>query len=830
MPAELLALIRQLQSRFVRSDEPHRVFDAMLPDLLRLCESEYGFIAEVWRDDQGAPFLKIFTMTNIAWDAPTRAMVERERVNGIEFRNLKTLFGAGLVSGAPVIANDAPNDPRSGGGLPQGHTPLNAFLGVPLHYGGDMVGMIGLANRPGGYSEALLQDWDPLFQTMAGIIAAVQLDRQRRAAEARLTESDERWRRSFELAGAGLAQVDRSGHFIDVNDRMCQITGWPRLELLRKRFQDITHPDDLPTDETLLQRMVAGQSTHHSFEKRYLRPDGSTVWAQLATAPVFDAAGRFEHTVTIVLDIGQRKRAEAALHERDLLFTELTSRVPGVLMQFHADPAGRATVPFASAGLRTLFDLDPDGPVRGDARLMIERVVKGQRKRVWETLDESGRSLQPWALEFEIDHPTLGRRWVEAHGTPQRLPDGGTLWHGYISDITDRKQLDIAMLNARAAERANEAKTEFLSRMSHELRTPLNAVLGFAQLLLGDASSPLVEGQRTRVGHIERAGQHLLAMIGDVLDLSRIEAGSLPLAPQPLSVATLIDESIALVAPTARASGIALLRRSAEAEARLHVRADPMRLRQVLVNLLSNAVKYNHSGGRVVVESQALGDDRVLIAISDTGVGLTPAQQQHLFEPFNRLGAERSAVEGTGLGLAITRRLLDLMAGSVSVYSEPGKGSTFSIELPRTLPLRQPAMPSPSHGGEGAGRHTVLYAEDNRLNVELIEQLLLMRSGCELRIARNGREAIASARSQPPDLLLIDMHLGDMTGLDVLDALRDDEGLRGVPRIALSADALPHNVRVARERGFDDYLTKPVDIAELLRCLDRHLAARRGAG
>ena len=825
---ELGPLIRRIQSSFVNSAEPHRVFDALLPDLLALGGSEYGFIAEVWRDDAGAPFLKIFTMTNIAWDAASRAMVERERLNGIEFHNLKTLFGAALVTGEPVIANDAPNDPRSGGGLPRGHTPLNTFLGMPLHYGGAMVGMIGLANRRPGYDQALLDALDPLFQSMSGIIAAVQLDRQRRAAEAALGEREAHWRASFEQAGVGVAQVGPDGRFIEVNARMGELTGRTRAELLTLRVRDVTHPDDLPGDIALLQRLLVQQDgRQEQREKRYLRPDGSAPWVQVTVTPIRDAQGRFKHTMSIVLDIDQRKRAEQALREREAAFTKLADRVPGVLLQFHVDTAGHASVPYASAALRELFELEPDGPVRQHARLMIERVVKGQRHAVWSSLERGSRELTPWVVEFEVELPRGGRRWLEGHGMPERLPDGATLWHGYIADVTERKRYDGALLDAQAAARANAAKTEFLSRMSHELRTPLNAVLGFSQLLLSDAALPLQDSQRARVGHIERAGQHLLAMIGDVLDLSRIEGGHLPLALQPLDTAALVEESLALVAPTARASGVGLLH--AAREQPLHVLADPMRLRQVLVNLLSNGVKYNRSGGQVIVEVRPVGADSVCLTVSDTGFGLTPEQQAHLFEPFNRLGAERRGIEGTGLGLAISRRLIGLMGGEIRVDSSPGRGSSFGVVLPRAQPeaAASSAPLPPGVAATDGATHSVLYAEDNELNVELVRQLLMLRSGCELRVARNGREAIASARAAPPDLLLIDMHLGDMTGLDVLVALRGDPALAGVARVALSADALPDRVRLAREQGFDDYLTKPVDMAELLRCLDRYLSARQ---
>jgi PAS domain S-box-containing protein len=826
---ELHALVRKVQSSFVRSAEPHRVFDALLPDLLRITASEYGYIAEVWRTPEGAPYLKVFTMTNIAWDDASRAMVERNRVSGIEFRNLRTLFGAALLSGEPVIANDAPNDPRSGGGLPAGHSPLDTFLGLPLHYGGEMVGMIGLANRRTGYDEALLRTLDPLFQSMAGIIAAVQLDRQRHQAETALRAGEAHWLHCFEVAGVGIAQCGADGRLREVNAQMCELTGRPREALIGVPFRELTHPDDVPEDAALLARIVSGATPRGTREKRYIRPDGSVIWVQVTVAPVCDADGRFLHTFAAVLDIDQRKRAEAALAAREALFSRLASHVPGVLFQFHFDAQGAGSVPYASDALRELFELEP-ADVRLDGRLMMRRVVPAQRKAVWASIDAALKAGRNWQVELEVELPARGRRCLQAQAKPQPLPDGTITWHGYISDVTEHKRYEEALVAARGAERANEAKTEFLSRMSHELRTPLNAVLGFAQLLRSDPQAPLDAGQRTRVGHIERAGQHLLAMIGDVLDVSRIEAGSMPLAPQPLALRPLVEEACALVAPTARANGVTL--QPPAGDASLHVHADPMRLRQVLANLLSNAVKYNRSGGHARVEMSAPDRERVRIAVVDTGVGLTSQQHGQLFQPFNRLGAERRGIEGTGLGLTITRRLLELMGGSIEVHSEPGQGSVFAVTLPRSRARGGAAADvSPSPGVAGLEdehpEHVVLYAEDNRLNIELVSQLLELRSGCELRVAHNGREAIASARAAPPDLLLIDMHLGDMTGIDVIRALRDEPALAGVPRIALSADAMPERQRAAREQGFDDYLTKPVDMAELLGCLDRHLARRR---
>jgi PAS domain S-box-containing protein len=701
----LAEAIRRLQWSFLNGPQPHRVFDTVLPDLLRLTGSEHGFVGEAWRDEPDAPYLKVFTLSDIDWDAVSRDQYAREYSPGIKLRHLGTTVGEAMVSGEPVFAADETADLR-GDGLPPWRTPVHSFVAVPLNYAGEVMGMVGLANRAGGYTAAWLAEFEPLFEAMASIVAAVQFDRRRRSVEALPTGSDQRWLEQLDLVGLAMAKVGPEGYFIDVSPRMCKLVGRTREELLRLTVADISHPDDWPKNYELFKKLLSRELDHHAMQKRYVRPDGTVVWVMMSAGVVFDAEGRFQHSVGVVLDIDQLKRYE---------------------------------------------------------------------------------------------------------------------------------EMAVA---AEAASRANAAKTEFLSRMSHELRTPLNAVLGFAQLLATDPHSPLTEGQRARVAHIEHAGQHLLAMIGDVLDLSRIEGGSLPLALQPVAVQRLIEESIALVTTTARAARVRLLQAGAAPEASLHLRADPMRLRQVMVNLLSNAIKYNRPGGQVTVEveveraaSESAEPGRVRIAVTDTGTGLTPLQQTHLFEPFNRLGAERSEIEGTGLGLAITLRLVELMAGTITVVSELGRGSTFTIDLPLDdahEPAAAPAATDEHEPPDAIAEMEVLYAEDNELNVELVRQLLAMRAGYKLRVARSGREVIAAARSAPPDLLLIDMHLGDMNGVQVLDALRDDLALRAVPRIVLSADALPQTIERARAAGFEVYLTKPVDIGELLRCLDRYRSRQRG--
>ena len=447
----------------------------------------------------------------------------------------------------------------------------------------------------------------------------------------------------------------------------------------------------------------------------------------------------------------------------------------------------------------------------------------------------SGRAHMEAAVSGRTDGYITEKRYVR--------PDGQAVWVSLnvtllrdaheqptqfiavVEDITERQRMQDAMNAARAAERASKAKTEFLSRMSHELRTPLNAMLGFAQLLRVDPRHPLHPDQRTKVDHIERAGAHLLAMLTDVLDLSRIEAGSLPMSIEPLAMGDVLDAAVALVSNQASDAHLRLI--CTPPEPGLCVQGDAVRLRQILVNLLSNAIKYNQQGGQVMVEAIGLARE-VVISVSDSGRGMSEVQLAHLFEPFNRLGAERTNIEGTGIGLVIVKRLVELMHGRIEVSSRHGAGTHFRVWLPRAeAPIDMSELASRPRTGFGmlddgmpAGL-TVLYAEDNVVNVELLRQVMRMRPQWHLEVASCGQEAIAMALSQPPDLLLLDMHLGDMSGLDVSDALSLNGHTAAIPRVALSADVMPDQISEARQRGFVEYLTKPLDVGKLLSLLDR---------
>jgi CheY-like chemotaxis protein/anti-sigma regulatory factor (Ser/Thr protein kinase) len=315
-------------------------------------------------------------------------------------------------------------------------------------------------------------------------------------------------------------------------------------------------------------------------------------------------------------------------------------------------------------------------------------------------------------------------------------------------------------------------------------------------------------------------------MVNDILDLSRIEAGAMPLSPEPVAVDALVAECLALVASLAAEQHVSC--RQALAVPTPWVRGDRVRLRQVLVNLLGNAVKYNRRGGWVEVSAQAAGAG-VRIAVRDSGRGLSAAQRAQLFQPFNRLGAEATAVEGTGLGLVIVRELVELMGGAIEVDSEPGVGTTFTLTLPRAEapPRAAPVAPAPTGQAAppSAQRRTVLYIEDNPSNVALVREIATLRPALDLHVARDGRSGLAAARAARPALILLDINLPDIGGFEVLRALRADPALAGIPCVALSANAIPAEIERARQAGFTDYLTKPIRVDALLRLFDATLAA-----
>jgi len=625
-----------------------------------------------------------------------------------------------------------------------------------------------------------------------------------RAEVATLRSEAERYRAGFELSASGQVISSLDGRIKVVNDRACAILGHSREALVGRHFSEIPPPADLKLNTALLEQFTLGMVPTLRMDKRYLRADGSAVWCAIHVAMVRDAEGGPQAMLAVINDISERKRIESELRERNDVLAGLSAHMPSALFIYKVDERGHRSLPYLSESISTMFELDLPS-LRADATMLALRIHPDDVPRLAAEAEDSYRHLTPIQQEYRVLLPSRGLRWVAARSMPHRMPDGSTQWYGVMTDITDQKLYQEAVVNAQAAERANQAKSDFLSRMSHELRTPLNAVIGFAQLLRMDTQRPMDEEQHRRVALIEEAGAHLQAVINDVLDLSRIEVGSLPLSIESLNLRALGDEALNMVEEMAHSAAIKLL--PPEIAGDLYVRGDRVRLRQVLVNLLSNAIKYNRQGGTVQLKARAQGSE-VLMEVSDNGIGMSEEQQQHLFEPFNRLGVESSGVDGTGIGLVIVlfKRIIALAPTSPALPT--ARGSALPADEPTPLPTRTA---------------TLLYAEDNDVNVMLVEQILALRPEWNLLVAVSGTQALALARETCPDLLLLDMHLGDMTGFDVVTELDKDDRLSQIPRVALSADAMPDQIHAAKARGFEAYLTKPLDVSNLLDCLDEHM-------
>ncbi len=626
--------------------------------------------------------------------------------------------------------------------------------------------------------------------------------------------SENKYRELFEEAPIGMAVVALDERFLEVNASFCEMLGYAAAELIERTAEDITYIDDVEVGRQLAQSLLAG-TARYTGEKRYVHKEQRIIWVRRTACLIRDAQGNPDHFLLMVEDISERKHGETALVESRRKL-EAALQANQLIMDNSQDVicTMSATGHFLSmnAACEELWGYKPDELVGQQYLQFVHPDDQKITAEVTAALLAVGKVTEFVNRYIRKDGSVVAVLWSVSWSAADQLI------FCVAHDVTERLRIEKALTDAKEeADRANQAKSEFLSRMSHELRTPLNAILGFGQLL--ERQNP-TEAQRSRVRYILTAGRHLLNLINEMLDISRIEAGNLQLSLEPVSVNGAINEAVGLMRPLATERGIGISAANTFGD-QAFVRADRQRLKQVLLNLLTNAVKYTPPCGSIKLVCAATVDGKTRVTVSDTGAGIAADKLPRLFTPFDRLGAEQSTVEGTGLGLALCHRLMHIMNGVIGVDSRPGLGSDFWIELPAAeSPINR--LPSPSAEIElqpiyaGAYRK-VLYIEDNFSNVTLVEQMLADQPGIELITAIQGGVALDLARQHRFDLILLDLHLPDVPGWEVLARLKGDEATRHIPVVVISADATERQIKKLLAGGAHCYLTKPLDLAEFSR-------------
>ncbi len=624
-------------------------------------------------------------------------------------------------------------------------------------------------------------------------------------------------------AGIGYWAEGASGERARWSEQMRQLHGLADGEpvpTVREWIDRWVHPLDREMVRGAFVRLRDGERGPLAAEFRIVRPDGGERVVR-ATSQV-DDTGDTPILFGVAVDVTERRQIDLALRRAGER-AALAARGAG-LGSWERDVRTGATDWDEQMWRLRGRAPRPQAPTVDE---LLDMVHPDDRAAATRQLAASSSGERVVNNEFRVVWPDGQIRWLASRSGPVRDDAGRVVRRiGVNWDVTDARSAADERRERELAQRASEAKSQFLSRMSHELRTPLNAVLGFTQLQIDRHPRDDATGQ-AHLRHVLAAGQHLLALINDVLDLAGLEGGRLRMQAEAIDLRALVRESVALVDALRQAQGLPEVELGALDAV---PRADRTRLRQVLINLLSNAIKYNRPGGRIRVEAEATRG-RVALRVIDGGVGLSPAQLSHLFEPFNRLGAESRGIDGSGIGLAIAKALVERMGGTLAARSQPDAGSTFTVTLPDAPsdPAQATARDDDAGRPGQQARGHVLYIEDNPVNMLLMEEMLTQATGVTLHRAVDGRQGLVMAQALRPDLILLDMQLPDIDGHEVRRRLRADPATAAIPCIAVSANAMPRDIERAREQGFADYWTKPLDLRVLLRAVDRLLAPGAGA-
>lgn len=658
-----------------------------------------------------------------------------------------------------------------------------------------------------------------------------------------LQASEQKLAVTLNSIGDGVVATDAAGCITLLNPVAENLTGWTQAQAQGQPVGDVFHIINkttralatIPVARALQHGTIQGLANHTVLIAR----DGREFDIADSCAPIRDADDQVVGAVLVFRNVTAEYAAQQSVHDSAALVQTILNTVVDGIVTIHAQGGA---IESANPAIQHMFGYSADELHGKGLGVLIPELAQVQ-KHV--SLDYYAASSQAQAVG--VSREVMGQRKDGSYfpleiAVSEMTLRGQRYFTGILRDTSTRKQVEIErarademlqqknteLVLARAvAEKANLAKSDFLSSMSHELRSPLNAILGFAQLMESGTPAPNPE-QKASINHILRAGWYLLQLINEILDLALIESGKLSMSIEPISLPEILRDCEDMVEPQAAKKGIIL--RFPKFIAPCVVAADSTRVKQVLVNLLSNAIKYNCVNGFVDVTCALADGQRLRISVRDTGEGLSPRKMAQLFQPFNRLGQEASAEEGTGIGLVMSKRLVELMGGSIGVQTTQGVGSEFWVELNITEPVKlafDTTLPLSTLSTQAYSQsevRTLLYVEDNQANMELVAQLLARRPDMNLLRANDGLRGVTMARKLLPDLILMDINLPGISGIQALQKLREDALTRHIPVMALSANAMARDIERGMEAGFFRYLTKPIKIDEFMEALDYGLA------
>ncbi len=647
-----------------------------------------------------------------------------------------------------------------------------------------------------------------------------------------LRETIARFQRIFRGSGYGFWEYDLKTQRIEWSGGFWERLGYlPEDELHINNANNIweyIHPEDHQASRDSLYEHFHSNKPYSCFYRVRMK-NGDYIWTQVRADSVRDDQGRVIMMSGVSFDITALKQAEDALRESESRQERIIQSSNDGIWEWYAKKGG---FHFSSRCWELIgFNANDDEITQGEDKLVVWRkhIHPQDLAKFDQALADHMAGKGPFDIEYRLIGKDKALHWVRGRGRASFDGQGRPIrMSGANMDMTQIKLAEERVIQAKvAAEKANQAKSEFLSSMSHELRTPLNAILGYTQLFEYDLN--LTQQQMTNMREIRKAGDHLLQLINDVLDLAKIESGKMTVSLEPVLVARIISEAFTLVQPQADARGIRLYA-SIKSFENHYVIADNIRYKQALINLLSNAIKYNNMGGEVEVKLQLSGK-MLRLGVRDNGKGIPANRQAEVFQPFNRLSAEFTNIEGSGVGLVITKQLVEMMNGRLDFVSAEGKGTEFWIDLPLASEWNQQQtdiIKSVDYSPTQLGFQThkqVLYIEDNPTNVRLMQQFFERHICMSLDVAEEPFVGIYKARSTQPDLIILDINLPGMDGFEALNVLKNDPMTKHIPVVGLSANAMPYDIERGIKSGFFEYLTKPVDMNKLIETLNRIFVA-----